>query len=469
MLAVRRDSDEASAKALPGRPPIRLAATTTTPEPVVPPAHKALAEIEAKLRSAESLALLQARLAHDVRALGPIERIVVAVPHGRRGWSVVAATGAAQVDPDSPASQWVAATIAERLAAHHGASPVVGPFEVEAGAEGARRQAVILLLARGEASPRRLGAMLLLSPAPWREGHLRLLGQLADTAGHAWAALEPVSRKALSRITRSVGLGLALIAAAALVLIPVPMTALAPMRVVATDPIVIAAPIDGVIEDILVKPNDNVSEGAQLLRYVDLPLVAKAETADRELRVADAKAKRLALAAFGSADAKRDMAIAEAERDLKRAERDFAADQLHRSRATAPRAGVALFGDRRDWIGRPVATGERIMEIGDPSRVELQLELPVEDAIAMAVGQKVSVFLDTAPLSPLAAMVSRINHEPRPIEGKGLAFVIQATLAEGATAPLGVRGTAHIRGDAVPLGLFLFRRPISSLRQWLGV
>jgi hypothetical protein len=468
MSAARPDSQDAKPAEVAARSPVRLVASTTAPAPVVPAGLRALAGIETKLRAAQSLALLQARLAHDVLDLGAIERIVVAVPHARRGWKSVAATGAARVDADSPASQWVASLLNEKLA-EQPTTTVIGPFSVAKAGTEQTMQGVVVVLARGEASPRRLAAMLVLSPVAFPSEHHRLLTQLADTAGHAWAALEPVARKAVSRITGSIGFALAMLVMVALVLIPVPMTALAPARVVATDPVFIAAPIDGVIDDILVKPNDVVAEGAPLLRFVDLPLVTKAETADQELKIADAKAKKLALAAFGSSDAKREMAIAEAERELKRAERDFALDQLRRSRSTAPRAGVALFGDKRDWIGRPVTTGERIMEIGDPAQVEIQLELPVEDAIAMAVGQRVSVFLDTAPLAPLTASVSRINHEPRAVEGKGLAFVIHAVLGEGQPAPLGVRGTAHIRGETVPLGLFLFRRPISSFRQWLGV
>jgi hypothetical protein len=467
--AVQHDPVGPEGRADVVRPQIRLAASTSAPEPLLPPAHRTLADIEDKLRAAETLTLLQVRLAHDVRALGAIERIIVAVPHARRGWSVISATGAAQVDPDSPASQWMASLLTDKLPVQPGAAGVIGPFEVEQDTGKTPYQAVILDLSRGSTKPRRLGAVLLLATAPWRPAQLQLLSQLAGTAAHAWSALEPVSRKALSRATRSVGFGACAAILAALVVVPVPMTALAPTRVVAVEPTVIAAPIDGVIDDILVKPNDAVREGMPLLRYNDLALAAKADTADRELKVADAKAKRLAMAAFTSADAKREMAIAEAERELKRVERDFALDQLQRSRMVAPRAGVALYGDRRDWVGRPVATGERIMEIGDPARVEMQLDLPVEDAIAMAIGQKVSVFLDTAPLSPVAATVSRINHEPRPLEGKGLAFSIHATITDGQTAPLGVRGTAHIRGESVPLGLFLFRRPISYLRQWLGL
>jgi hypothetical protein len=31
-----------------------------------------------------------------------------------------------------------------------------------------------------------------------------------------------------------------------------------------------------------------------------------------------------------------------------------------------------------------------------------------------------------------------------------------------------VRGTAQVSGDDVSLGLYIFRRPITALRQWVG-
>ncbi len=52
-----------------------------------------------------------------------------------------------------------------------------------------------------------------------------------------------------------------------------------------------------------------------------------------------------------------------------------------------------------------------------------------------------------------------------------LAFRVIADLAATDTPPprLGARGTAQLFGDRVPLGFYLFRRPISALRQRIGL
>jgi multidrug resistance efflux pump len=386
---------------------------------------------------------------------------------GVSNFKMVSASGVARVDTHAPLVAKYEQMVGARVAAHGlESSGPIGPFLVQdIGPDQALYSVIVPLIRQG----RMLGALLCFSKLPWREEALTLLSRAADTMAHAWAAHQPQSGlKSLARRGLLL-LGFGLIATAVLALVPVPMTALAPVRVLTREPFVITAPVDGVIDDILIKPNQHVPVGTPLIRFVELQLAAKAENAARELAVADARFKRVSLVALSNLDAKRELAIVEAELALKRSERDFAADQLSRSRVVAPQAGVVLFGDKRDWIGRPVTTGERILELGDPTRVELQLELPVEDAIAMTQGQSVSVFLDSAPLSPVSAEVIRINHEPRVIEGKGLAFVIHARITDDHVPPLGVRGMAHIRGDKVPLGLFLFRRPISSIRQWAGL
>ena len=451
------------------KPTARLHAVVSGLTPILPPGIAALMALETSIRATKTLSELHILVANTLLELTPASQVMVFKQTAPSRFKMVAASDVARVDPHAPMVARYEQMVQTRISAQGPEIPgTVGPFLVEGVPPDDApfsHGVIVPLLHQG----RSLGALLCLSPMPWREGPLTLLLRVAETMAHAWAAHEPQAR--WKNVTKKSVLvsGLGLLAVAILAVVPVPMTALAPARIVTREPFIIAAPVDGVIDDILIKPNQHVVAGTPLVRFVELQLAAKAENATRELAVADARFKRISLVALSNIDAKRELAIVEAEHALKRSERDYAADQLKRSRVVAPHAGVALFGDKRDWIGRPVTTGERILELGDPARVEVQLELPVEDAIAMTLGQSVSVFLDSAPMSPVAAEVIRINHEPRVIEGKGLAFVIHARVSDGHVPPLGVRGTAHLRGDQVPLGLFLFRRPISSLRQWLGL
>jgi hypothetical protein len=50
-----------------------------------------------------------------------------------------------------------------------------------------------------------------------------------------------------------------------------------------------------------------------------------------------------------------------------------------------------------------------------------------------------------------------------------VAYRVRGTLQAEDVSRLGLRGSAKIDGERVPLGYFLFRRPLLILRQWLGM
>jgi hypothetical protein len=84
-------------------------------------------------------------------------------------------------------------------------------------------------------------------------------------------------------------------------------------------------------------------------------------------------------------------------------------------------------------------------------------------------GALVSLFLGTAPLSPVPARLVRSSYEARPLPNGTLAFRLDAEFTGPERPRIGLRGTAKVQGRTVPLFLFLFRRPLSALRQFLGV
>ena len=151
------------------------------------------------------------------------------------------------------------------------------------------------------------------------------------------------------------------------------------------------------------------------------------------------------------------------------AERDAAADQMSRTRVTATRAGLAVFASRKDWEGRPVSTGERIMQIASPDHVQVRIDMPVKDAPVVRDQTRVRVYLDSDPINPLEARLERATYHATPIAGGGLAFVLYAHLGDVAPPRIGYRGTAQVFGDDVPLIYYILRRPLTALRQMVGL
>lgn len=331
------------------------------------------------------------------------------------------------------------------------------------------------------------GRLLLLASLPWSEAQQRLAQRLATTYAHAWRTLEP-RRPLLSRwfADRRMRFALAGLLALACVL-PVPVSSLAPVEVTATDPFVVAAPLAGVVAEMLVAPNVAVSPGQPLLRFEDTRLRNELALGERRLRVANARLAATTQAAIDSAEASREVAVQRAERDLAQAQYDYARDLLAQSVVQAPVAGVVLYSDPRDWQGRPVETGQQILRIADPRRTEFTIQLPVQDSVLSRPGADVRVYLDGDPLHPVAARLVRASYHAERTELGSFAYRLtarrpgQETEGEAAQAAaqaietdradrlrIGMRGTAQVYGDQVPLIYALLRRPISALRQAVG-
>lgn len=111
------------------------------------------------------------------------------------------------------------------------------------------------------------------------------------------------------------------------------------------------------------------------------------------------------------------------------------------------------------------------MEVADPDRVQLRIDVPVADAIAVQNGARVSAFLDSNPLRPVDAKTLSSSFDPQMIEGNILAYRVYAGFDSTTddSLRLGIRGTSQIFGEKVPLAYYLFRRPIAVIRQRLGL
>ena len=314
------------------------------------------------------------------------------------------------------------------------------------------------------------GGIVLAREEPWAETDLVIAKRLASAYAHAWRALTGGRRKSAWRFSLWHGAAAAVLLAAML-FISVPLTALAPAEIIARDPFVVAAPIEGVIEVIAVEPNQAVKSGDVLVRLTDTTLKNRHEVAAREVQVAEARLKQSNQVAFTDPRGMHEIGIARAELALKISERDFARDLLSKSEIRAQRDGLALYSDKRDLVGRPVAVGERILEIADQNALEVKIDLAVADAIALSPGARVKIFLDSDPLQPWTASVKRADYKAKIGDNDVVSFRVVATLSPESNRPvprLGVRGTAQLAGENVPLALYLFRRPITFLRQWSG-
>ncbi|MFJ5331198.1 efflux RND transporter periplasmic adaptor subunit [Pectobacterium versatile] len=301
---------------------------------------------------------------------------------------------------------------------------------------------------------------------PWQSTDQVLAEQLSGAFSHAWLALEPQTTRWRRRARWKIVVPALLLLAC--LFIPVRQSVLAPAEVIPHQGRVVAAPLDGVIQSFTVLPNQSVRQGDVLVRFDSTTLKAQADVAERALNVAEAEHRASSQRAFQDADSKARLDFLAAQVAQKRAERDYANALLSRAEIRAERDGIAVFADATRWMGKPVRTGERLMELADPALTALRIELDVGDAIQLQQEAPITLFLDSDPLTPHAALLERIAYESEQTPAGNLAYRLDARFTD--TPPrIGLRGTAKISGDYVPLAVYLFRRPLAVIRQAIGL
>ncbi len=393
----------------------------------------------------------------------------------RKGHSITldAISSQAQIDKTTPFAQWMTTELSKRarrgeLDAHH-------DWQFQSLREDDAFAYPFSHAYYAPFSPHpEAGGLLFTRDTEFKETELPQIKRIAQIFGVASAAMGRKKRARMSLKKRSYFYGTIFLLGLAS-LIPVPMTTLAPAEVVAQTPYIITAPIDGVVESILVPPNTEVSANTPLLQLVDTTYRNEYLLAGQEQSVAEAKLRQTSLTSFIDNKAKREIAVARAEKAMAGARQDYARDRLSKTTVTTPIAGLAIYSDPTDWAGRPVATGEAIIKIADPSRVLLRIDAPLAIGDSLQSGARVRMFMDSDPLKPIEAEVTTASYYAQPTPDGHMAYEAFAALTPTNTdgssdiPRIGTRGVAKIYGGTAPLGFWLLRRPITIARQFLGL
>ena len=321
----------------------------------------------------------------------------------------------------------------------------------------------------------KMGGMLLARNEPWSESELTLISFLAETYAHAWDAL---SRK--SRIKITAGFSdilrqrfipiLSVTFLMASFFIRVPLTALGNAEVAPLDPAIMRSPLDGVIDQVLIEPNSDVKEGQLLVRLEKQSLESRLLQAEKNRDVEQVKLLKASQSVFGDMGFSGQIDIIKAAVKEREAEIAYIRGLLERTEISAPFTGIAIFDEKTALVGKPVKTGEKILSVARKGQSKLVVWLSTKDAISLEPGARISMFLNVAPERPLQATLTGAAYIPSPRPEGYMAYRVEAAFdAEEEIPRVGLRGVAKIYGQEVTLAYYLFRRPLTSLRQWSGL
>lgn len=431
-----------------------------------------LIHLEARARAAASAAELGFVMVNETTGLVGFRQAALWIA----GRGIQALSGVPQVEANAPFVLWLD-RLCRGLAARGTAGPVdhslLDPADSAEWHDWLPLSAAWVPL-EGQGGTGGQGGLLVARDEFFSDADLGLLGHVAGAYGHAWAALhrpttiERLKARLAAMPRRRVRLMAA--AAVALLLVPVRLSVLAPAEMVPADPALVRAPMDGVVETIHVRPNDAVTEGQALFDLDSTTVLSRLEVADKALAGAEAEYRQAIQQAVWDPKAKAQLAIIGGRIEERRADADYLRGLLDRTQVRAPRAGIVVVDDPSAWLGRPVALGEKVMAVTGETDTEVEAWLAIGDAIPLQAGAPVTAFLDVAPLSPIDASLRILGYEAQPRPDGTLGYRLRATIATGEDKPrVGLRGTARIDGERVPLVYWLFRKPLATVRQWLGV
>lgn len=442
-----------------------------------------LLDIAHKARHVESSVELDFMAVNSTHALAPYRQAALWFADRK----ICALSGVVQIEANAPYVQWlerVCRTL--RAPGPVGASTLLAPLGAEWADWLPAYGLWIPLTSDARQKNGTHGGLLLARDIPWLDDEVALLGEWADILQHAYDARRPSRAWNLAALKSQVGSAFkgeangkspwwkrrATIVASLLslaLLFPVRLTVLAPGELVPANPAVIRSPLDGVIERFHVKPNESVKKDQPLFDFDEAQLASRHAVADQSLATAEAEYRQALQQALSDGKGKNLLSSLQGKIEERRAETEFLRGQVERAHVVAPRDGIALYDDPGEWIGRPVATGERIMRIATPNDVEVEAWLAVGDAIAFDAGADAQLYLSAEPLSPVSARVRYVSYEAQQRPDGSYAYRVRAELDEKTAHRVGLKGTAKLSGHRVPLVYWVLRRPLAAVRQLMGM
>ena len=435
-----------------------------------------LAQLEKRARHAGTIAELAFIVANETLSLAPYRQAIVWRRERPGQGRIVTVSGTPVVERKAPFTLWLERVLA-KLSRESGADAAraVGPGDLPQAlaaewSDWLPAHALWVPLASPNGTI--LAILLLARDQPWQEGDRRLVEHLADAYGHAWAALLGPRRIRLRPALRRGRLALKLALAVAVfgaMWIPVTLTALAPAEVVPLDPTIVRAPIDGVVARFHVEPNQDVSEGQLLVSFDPTALDNRLEVARKALAVAEAEYRQASQQAVFDDKSRVQLALLKGRMEERNADVAYAEALFDRIRVRAGRPGIAVFDDPEDWVGRPVTIGERLLMIADPKEAEMEIWLPVANAITLGPDAEVKLFLNVKPEDAVGGVLRYASYAASIAPDGILAYRLKAVFADETNPPrIGLRGTAKVYGERVTLFYYLMRRPITVFRQMFG-
>lgn len=429
----------------------------------------AVLDLEERARNARTIVELMFLMANDTHQIIPYRQVILLeAPTG----DIRAVSGLSNFENNAPYILWLKKTIIKRALASDGPMALTADDLSSADADFWSEWLPKTISAFPIMSPKqeRIGIMLLARQEPLNSSDVVFLQRILSCYGHAWNALGPKARRIVSPIRRIAVWCLLLLFAVASMLIKVNLTVLAPAEIVARNPEVIRAPMDGIIKAIAIVPNQKVEPGDLLFELHSETTSGDLDVARKTLETLIVQYRQLSRRAVADPRSKARLPIVAGKIEEQEAAIDLLQNLVDRTQIFARTKGTVVLDNVTDFLGKPVRTGEKVLLVADEAQLEIEAWLPAVDAISLSDGGPVTMFLNSDPLVPVRGRLRHYAYEASLRPDGSLAYRIRGRLDNDAPdVRIGWRGTARLTGAQVSLAYWIFRKPILTIRQLLGL
>lgn len=314
------------------------------------------------------------------------------------------------------------------------------------------------------------GGLIFFREEPFTEAQIKMLHWLLSSYQYTWNIL--IKPKAIDRWQvfrkKPYFTGL-MIAVACVLLFPVHLSVIGTGTVVAKDPALINAPMQGIIRSFAVDPGAFVKKGQLLVTLDNTDLLAAAKVNQRDYSLTEVKLRTAINESFNDRNKRTEVPVLQAQLAIDKAHLDYTNDLLKKTEIRSPIDGVVIFDSTEDWIGQPVQTGERILSVANIRDLKLKIELPVAERIPLKIGDSGDFFI-SGQLHAIPLKITALGYNAKLTPNKVLSYEMEAnfTNPEDLTQ-IGSQGTVKLYGNRVPLIYYLVRRPLQSIRHILGI
>jgi hypothetical protein len=149
---------------------------------------------------------------------------------------------------------------------------------------------------------------------------------------------------------------------------------------------------------------------------------------------------------------------------------DYLKHQISLLSIKAPFAGIVEVSLPDEWRGKSIKIGEKIMTLSNPEKTKVKIWIAERDNVGFSNGENVSIILNTMPHRTYNAHLAFIAPVVRVEENQIPSFIAEAYWEEPEKAPqLGLKGSAILYGETVSLFYYFFRKPLLTLRKFVGI